>query len=253
MIRESLYFIFGNEKSTDMGVENVNTDGGLVEETFLATSSINETSIKGNDTPFYEGKKRDPKQFNLNFYIKDYWNQKRIANIKRWLDVDTYQPFSFSDNLDIVYYAMPVDANDLVHNASKEGYVRLTMRCDSPYAYSRTITTPWHDASKKDITVEINNKGECTIIPSFKIQKIGKGDVKIENLSYFSSPSEFTDLEDGEMITVTGEKEIVESSIYGDERYDNFNDEYLLLGYGINRIRVTGRCRILFSYRFKYR
>lgn len=39
-----------------MGVENVNTDGGLVEETFLATSSINETSIKGNDTPFYEGK-----------------------------------------------------------------------------------------------------------------------------------------------------------------------------------------------------
>ncbi|KKB72033.1 MULTISPECIES: distal tail protein Dit [Bacillus] len=253
MIRESRYFFFGDRKSTDMGIENVNTEGGLVEETFLATSSINETSIKGNDTPFYEGKKRDPKQFNLNFYIVDYWNDKRLADIKRWLDVDTYQPLSFSENLDIVYYAMPVDTNDLVHNASKEGYVRLTMRCDSPYAYSRSITTPLYDASKEDITIEINNKGECTIVPSFKIQKIGKGDVQIENLSNFSSPSKFIDLEDGEIIAVTGEKEIVDSSKYGDERYDNFNEEYLQLGYGMNRIRVTGRCKILFNYRFKYR
>ncbi|ASB89410.1 hypothetical protein ACH95_17285 [Bacillus glycinifermentans] len=253
MIRESRYFFFGDRKSTDMGIENVNTEGGLVEETFLATSSINETTIKGNDTPFYEGKKRDPKQFNLNFYIVDYWNDKRLADIKRWLDVDTYQPLSFSENLDIVYYAMPVDTNDLVHNASKEGYVRLTMRCDSPYAYSRSITTPLYDASKEDITIEINNKGECTIVPSFKIQKIGKGDVQIENLSNFSSPSKFIDLEDGEVITVTGEKEIVDSSKYGDERYDNFNEEYLQLGYGMNRIRVTGRCKILFNYRFKYR
>ncbi|WP_270574363.1 distal tail protein Dit [Bacillus glycinifermentans] len=253
MIRESRYFFFGDRKSTDMGIENVNTEGGLVEETFLATSSINETTIKGNDTPFYEGKKRDPKQFNLNFYIVDYWNDKRLADIKRWLDVDTYQPLSFSENLDIVYYAMPVDTNDLVHNASKEGYVRLTMRCDSPYAYSRSITTPLYDASKEDITIEINNKGECTIVPSFKIQKIGKGDVQIENLSNFSSPSKFVDLDDGEIITVTGEKEIVDSSKYGDERYDNFNEEYLQLGYGMNRIRVTGRCKILFNYRFKYR
>lgn len=236
-----------------MCIENVNTEGGLVEETFLATSSINETSIKGNDTPFYEGKKRDPKQFNLNFYIVDYWNNKRLTDIKRWLDVDTYKPLSFSENLDIVYYAMPVDTNDLVHNASKEGYVRLTMRCDSPYAYSRSITTPLYDASKEDITIEINNKGECTIVPSFKIQKIGKGDVQIENLSNFSSPSKFIDLEDSEVITVTGEKEIVDSSKYGDERYDNFNEEYLQLGYGMNRIRVTGRCKILFNYRFKYR
>ncbi|KRT93806.1 distal tail protein Dit [Bacillus glycinifermentans] len=253
MIRESRYFFFGDRKSTDMGIENVNTEGGLVEETFLATSSINETTIKGNDTPFYEGKKRDPKQFNLNFYIVDYWNDKRLADIKRWLDVDTYQPLSFSENLDIVYYAMPVDTNDLVHNASKEGYVRLTMRCDSPYAYSRSITTPLYDASKEDITIEINNKGECTIVPSFKIQKIGKGDVQIENLSNFSSPSKFVDLDDGEIIAVTGEKEIVDSSKYGDERYDNFNEEYLQLGYGMNRIRVTGRCKILFNYRFKYR
>ncbi|MFT0803191.1 phage tail protein [Bacillus swezeyi] len=253
MIRESRYFFFGDRKSTDMGIENVNTEGGLVEETFLATSSINETSIKGNDTPFYEGKKRDPKQFNLNFYIVDYWNYKRLADIKRWLDVDTYQPFSFSENLDIVYYAMPVDTNDLVHNANQEGYVRLTMRCDSPYAYSRSITTPLYDASKEDITIEIDNKGECTIVPSFKIQKIGKGDVQIENLSYFSSPSKFVDLEDGEVITVTGEKEIIDSSKYGDERYDNFNEEYLQFGYGMNRIRVTGRCKILFNYRFKYR
>lgn len=236
-----------------MCIENVNTEGGLVEETFLATSSINETSIKGNDTPFYEGKKRDPKQFNLNFYIVDYWNNKRLTDIKRWLDVDTYKPLSFSENLDIVYYAMPVDTNDLVHNANKEGYVRLTMRCDSPYAYSRSITTPLYDASKEDITIEINNKGECTIVPSFKIQKIGKGDVQIENLSSFSSPSKFVDLDDGEIITVTGEKEIVDSSKYGDERYDNFNEEYLQLGYGMNRIRVTGRCKILFNYRFKYR
>ena len=53
-----------------MGVENVNTDGGLVEETFLATSSINETSIKGNDTPFYEGKKSEAKQ---SLTLNDGW------------------------------------------------------------------------------------------------------------------------------------------------------------------------------------
>lgn len=72
-----------------MGVENVNTDGGLVEETFLATSSINETSIKGNDTPSMKGK-RDPKQFNLNFYIKDHWNQKESLKLNDgWMLIHT--------------------------------------------------------------------------------------------------------------------------------------------------------------------
>ncbi|MCV3200031.1 phage tail domain-containing protein [Bacillus velezensis] len=252
MIRESLYFLFNNEKSSDYGVTNVNTDSGLVEEPFLGSRTVNETYVKGRPEPYTEGVKQEPKQFPLNFYLGDHFDEKNVRAIKRWLSVDDYKPFAFSQNLDIVYYAMPVDTADLVHNAARNGYVRLTMKCNSPYAYSRNAITHTFDISSGTEIVELHNKGDVNIFPSLEILKIGDGDIKIENLSDFSEPFLFSNLKDKELLKINGEKEIIESNLYGNERYDDFNDQYLRLGFGRNRLKVTGNCKLRFSFRYKY-
>ncbi|MEC5219916.1 distal tail protein Dit [Bacillus atrophaeus] len=252
MIRESLYFTFGQGKSSDFGVANVNTESGLVEESFLGSRSVNETYTKGRSEPYTEGVKREAKQFPLNFYIGDKYEEKRVRAIKRWLDVDDYQPLAFSENLDIVYYAMPVDTSDLVHNAARNGYVRLTMKCNSPYAYSRNTTTHTFNVSSGAEVIELNNKGDVTIFPTIEILKIGDGDIKIENLSDYTEPFLFNDLKDNEILKIDGDKEIIDSNLFGNERYDDFNDNYLKLSYGKNRLKVTGKCKLRFSFRYKY-
>ncbi|CAF1853990.1 distal tail protein Dit [Bacillus subtilis] len=253
MIRQSQYFLFDNEKSIDYGVENVNTESGLVEESFLGSRSVNETYVKGRSEPYTEGVKREAKQFPLNFYVGENYDEKKIRAIKRWLDVDDYKPLAFSENLDIVYYAMPVDTSDLVHNAARHGYVRLTMKCNSPYAYSQNTSTHSFDISSGMKIIELHNKGDVVIYPTVEILKIGDGDVKIENLSDYTEPFIFSNLKDREIVKVNGDKEIIESSLYGNERYDDFNDNYIRLDYGKNRLKVTGKCKLRLTFRFKYR
>lgn len=101
--------------------------------------------------------------------------------------------------------------------------------------------------------IELQNKGDIAIYPTVEILKIGDGDVKIENLSDYTEPFIFSNLKDREIVKVNGVKEIIESSLYGNERYDDFNDNYIRLDYGKNRLKVTGKCKLRFAFRFKYR
>lgn len=77
--------------------------------------------------------------------------------------------------------------------------------------------------------------------------------MKIENLSDYTAPFIFSNLKDREIVKVNGVKETIESSLYGNERYDDFNDNYIKLDYGKNRLKVTGKCKLRFTFRFKYR
>nr|WP_250629112.1 hypothetical protein [Bacillus subtilis] len=69
--------MFDNVKSIDYGVENVNTESGLVEESFLGSRSVNETYVKGRSEPYTEGVKREAKQFPLNFYVGENYDEKK--------------------------------------------------------------------------------------------------------------------------------------------------------------------------------
>jgi predicted phage tail component-like protein len=253
MIRESVFFTFANRKSSDFGIYNVTTQSGMYEENFMTNRSIKEFTIRGRENPYLQEVVKDPKSFQLNFAFQDTWNDDLINEVARWLDVDFYQPLTFSEEQEKVYYVMPVNDATLIHNGLKQGYITLTMRCDSPYSYSHMKVTPWYDSSDKDSSiVEIYNYGDKTILPELFITKVDSGDLTIINLSNKGEQTVFTSIFDSEELYVNGENEIIETNLPNIWRYDNFNDNHLKLYYGKNTLQISGKCKIKFQYRYKF-
>jgi predicted phage tail component-like protein len=253
MIRESEYFMFAGRNSADYGIMNVSINSGLYEEPFLANRTIKEVTIRGKESPYLQEVTRDPKSFSVTFAFEDTWDDDLINEVSRWLDVDFYQPLTFSAEQEKVYYAMPVNDSTLTHNGLKQGYVTLTFRCDSPYSYSHLKVTPWNDFSKLSTnTIDIYNYGTKPILPEIYFMKIGDGDLTITNLSNKGMVSQFVTLLDNEEIYVNGECQIIETNLDNIWRYDNFNDNYLELSYGKNTLQVDGKCKIKFQYRYKF-
>ncbi|QSF43554.1 distal tail protein Dit [Paenibacillus tianjinensis] len=183
-IRDSLYFSFAGKKSINYGIYNVNIDSGMQEETFAPTAEIVEETIKGRDKPYFQRLKREPLKFSVNFAFEDTWDTQKIREVAQWLtSPEYYQELYFTNeqgnNPERIFYAMVVDDSTLVHNSLKQGYVKLTFRCDSPYSYTPITTSReyiWDKASesigltdfsqgeKKSLIV--NGSGQLTLNPN---------------------------------------------------------------------------------------
>ncbi|PGZ96938.1 phage tail protein [Bacillus pseudomycoides] len=250
MIRESLYFMFAGRRSSEFGLYNVSISQGLYEEPLMHERNIKEFTIAGEDKPYFQRIERQPLSFNVSFYFDEGWNDELMNEVLMWLDVDYYQPLQFQSNLNRIYYAMPTTGLSLIHNGLKQGRLTITFRCDSSYAYSPQITTPWYDASTTSpLTFQLENKG-VEIYPEIDIVKVGDGDVSIVSYTNGGNEFKFTGLKNTEEIYVHCDNEIIESSMFAN-RYDNFNDNYLSLKYGLNTFKLTGKCKIRFSYSYK--
>ncbi|WP_442636613.1 phage distal tail protein [Rossellomorea marisflavi] len=251
MIRESLYFSFAGRKSTEFPIANVSLGNGLYDEPLTSPKSIIETTVSGNETPFFQGVKRDPLSFPLRFVFLEPWNDKMIDDIVRWLDTDYYEPLFFSSNIDRVYYAIFIDSIEQVHNGLKEGYVNLNVRCNGARSYSHEKTTPVHEINtKKTLTVE--NKGRTSSLPIIYIEKKGNGSVSIQNMSNGGEIFKIDNLLDGEKIMIDCESRIIETNVEDALRYDDFNDNYLELVYGKNELIIDGQCKLMMKYQYIY-
>src|SRR5690606_35605780 len=134
---EGVHFVYDGVRSVDMGLINCTIDGGMFEETFLPSKEIREVSISGNDKPYFQEVKRSTLEFELTFAFENGYDEERIREVARWLDQDYYKPFYTVDNPNRIFYCMLKGDSRLVHNGSKEGYITVSMRCDSPYSYTQ--------------------------------------------------------------------------------------------------------------------
>lgn len=134
----------------------------MLEEAFVASREIQEESIKGKARPYFQGTRKSPMKFNVSFAFEESWNTQKIREVARWLtEHDYYQPLYFSNeigrNPEKIYYALVVDEPTLIHNSLKQGYITLTFRCDSPYAYSPQLTSREYRWNQEPINVPIKD------------------------------------------------------------------------------------------------
>ncbi len=252
MIRESEHFFFNGRKSTDFGIINVSIGTGAYEELIASGKTISETYPRYAFKPYFHGVQKEPKEFELTFYFTETWNDRLIDEVLMWLNTDEYHKLYFSADIDRVFYAMQTNGISLIHNGLKDGYVTLTMRCDSAYSYGHRITTPVYNMVKKpNQIIELKNYGHYKVNPDIWIKKISQGDITISNLSNKNISTIFTDIEMDEVLSVNGQTEIIKSTNKEKEhRYDDFNDIYLELVYGINRLKISNNVEIKFNYQY---
>lgn len=253
MIKESLYFTYNGRKSSDFGIVNVSIQSGLFQESLLASRSIVETSVRGNPKPYFSEIKREPITIPLTFYFEETWNDELIDEICDWLDVEYYQQLGFDENFDRIFYAIPVEGLDLIHNGLKQGYVTLNMRTNSPYAYSPIIENVFDFTQNDGVnTFTIRNRGRLEIKPVLEITKVDAGNIRIVNYSKANSEFFLKNLGNGEIITINCEKRYIDSS-FDISRYDDFNQNYLSLPFGTNNLQIIGKCYLKMRYYFTYK
>lgn len=255
-MKESRNFIFDGISSEDMGVSLISSTGkGLLDESFLPSREIVETRIPGREKSFLQRVVEEPLSFTILIFIEEWAKRDNLRQIARWLYQPYYKPLIMDSNLDRVYYAMLEGDSTLYHNGLKEGYVELSVRCDSPHSYSPLQTSQEYvvDGEKE---VFIYNMGDTLVRPKAWIKKIGNGDVKIKNHSN-SQVVIIEELKNKEELFIDFENEEIVSSLeeLAVYRYDNHNNVWLELtdsGHMGNKLVLTGNYTIYFEYKFKY-
>lgn len=254
-IKDKLYFNFDGIWSNDFKLLNVVLDSSMYDEQFVATREIVETKVKGNAKPMLHSVDTSPLQFEMNIAFESAYTDDDIDKIIRWLFVDYYRPLYFEGKEDKVYMAMPVDDSTIVHNGLNEGYVTISMRCDSSNVYSPTVTTDVETVTGEK-TIQINMDGHFDTYPEISIKKLGAGVVTITSLDDDGSIFEIRNLTNMEDLYINCEKEIIQTDIVGVYRFGDVIGEYPRLVFGlngINRFKVEGDCEIQFRYKNLYR
>lgn len=257
MIGESEHFVFNGRKSTDFGIRNVNVSEGLFEEPLVASKSINEVYVRGRAEPYFIDVEEEPKTLQLKFAFYEGFNDRLIDEVVRWLDVNYYKPLYFSADVDRVFYVLPIDGINKVHNGLKQGYLTLNMRCDSSKSYSHEIVTPVYKTSELDFInqyeeplLNLGNKGHHTILPEIWIEKVDSGDLYIYNKTNSNKKFEFKNIDIGEKLYINCEDEYIETDKEKTYRYDDFNDYYLEIIRGENVLILSDNMKIKFRYRY---
>lgn len=249
---DSIYFYYNGRKSSDLGIYLVSVENGLKSTPFLADKQIISEKIAGNDIPYIYGVERNPLQFNLTLScLEGKWTFEKRRELARWLDVDTFEEFYSTDNIDKRLYLQYQGGIDLTHNGCEEGYIQVDMVNISPYAYSpfQEKLFDLSDISSPTV-IDIMNNGDSSCYPEIWIKKIDDGDIEIKNLSNSGKLFKFESLVNDETVYVDNQHRHIETDLPLVYRHDNFNNEYLELVRGNNRLEVNGSCQIKFMYQY---
>jgi phage-related protein len=254
-MKHSIGFFYDGIESSSMGVIQASLDEGLFEDNFLASRSINEQKIRGNDKPYLMGHDYEPFTFPLTLTFEHGFTDEQVREVARWFNKSHYAPLIFHELPRKVVYCMYDGDSKLFHNGINQGYITLQMRTDAPWYYSNVIESQIYDFSTNVLegsNLTFENKGDLPVLPILTIEKVGIGDIRIVNTSNGGKELKFTGLADGEILTVSCEHEEIESSL-GLLRYDNHNDVFLeMQGYSNSYLKVYGYCKIKFTYQMRF-
>lgn len=258
---ESQYFIFDGVRSVDMGVHIVRIEeSGFVQSPYWGSRDVEEHGrVQKRNTSYYYNVSKEPIIFTVQLALLDKsgnpreWTPQERFKIAKWLLHDTYKEFQTGDDMGKIYYAMCADGADLSLMNSK-GYVEITFTTNSPYAWSPLYIDTFDlskNNSKETIIIKNGSNVDNRYTPNIEVELIEGTGFTLTNLSNKGRQFKFTDLKEGETVSVDNENRIVySSSLANINPFKNFNRGWLELVYGDNRIEVEGKCKIRVRMQF---
>lgn len=248
-----LHFSYNGVKSKDMGVYLVRMSTGFIDSPMFGDRSLSFDLIQDNPTPYYYGQTVSPFRVKLQIAPTDgRWSRALQDRVTRWLNNGKFNEFYSTDDIDRIYYLSYVGSPMLYRTANQEGYLELEFHNIDCFVRSMSYSEIF-DLSEGVMpgVIELTNLGDYPLSPQVQIRKAGAGSVSIVNMSNAGQSFAFANLSDGETLRIDCANRNIASDS-GAYRYDDFSGSYLTLPYGINRLEVTGKCHLQFSYRYLY-
>lgn len=252
-------FEYDGIPSYEMGVSLVSLESDLIETPFGYTRDIKEEKIPHRDKPYFYGFEKECLTLKLTIAKLDSegnpleWSVDDRIKIVEWLYKDKYCPFISADNPEVIYYCTPVEDGVRFTNRDLKGYATITLRCNSPYAYSPTYIEEYNHATALSDIIEINNLSNVKKYyhPEIQVYTNNTTSFKIVNLTDGGREFSFSNLDNNETIYINNEMQRIETDkvdVLGNKVYrlQNFNKNWFRLVKGINRIQIVGDVDVLF-------
>ena len=231
-----------------MGLYLVKLESGMVESPVFGSRSIINDRNPRKDYSYFQGLKKNPIKLKLTFsLLEGLWTDEKRFQIFQWLVKNEYCKFYTADKPDRLFYIICTSDGNLMTNGCEQGYI--TMDFENLFSYPlspvyiqtydlSTITSP--------ITIQMINKSNVNqyYYPEIEFElKDTNVDLKILNTTCSGEYLEFKGLQQDEIVYVNNENRQIISNKLGSYPINKItNKQWLRLVYGINNIRITGKC-----------
>jgi len=259
-IRNCINFTLNGISNEDLKIINCNLSSGMYEESLMFSRDIQTQYIKGNQRTLVTNVQPEPLSFDLTFAFTNTFSEADARYLARVLSNPYFIPIKFTNDttdetsVDKTYYILLNSDPKLIHNGINQGYVTLEFLTSSSYCFGDKITTEIYDLSINPTYTDIivDNSGDVLLPMNIYIEKVNSGDISIVNTSNSNDEFSITGLIDGELISVSTEHKLIETSLLATYRYDNSNLNFIQIPVGENILRITGTCKIHFEYQLRY-
>lgn len=229
-------FIFNNISSESMNVELVTFSDELFNEFGLSYSETVELEDGSSTVPSYNSTVNEAEDITLNLMLVNSegtpkeWTSYELKEITSWLITDGFKPFISEDDIFLIYYLKCTSIKKQFTNR-KLGYLEVTFKPYSPYAYKRVETV----MSSRILIENVSNIGIYK--PLIEIHPLEET-IQIKNKS----------IQDSEVFEITecNEKIIIDNllrtaqSESGKNMLSKCNRKWIKLQEGFNSLEVTG-------------
>lgn len=251
MIKQYLNFTKNGINSRDMGVLHVSIDSGMYTESLGGNRTIQEQQNSETDRRYFKRLSTEPIEFDMHVLLYEEMDEYQIDEVLSWLMNDYYEEMFFEDEVDKIYYCLPISKPTVTHNGMNQGYITIQMRCFDGFLYSQEIKRTF-DLSNNvadGTTVSLVNDGHFEVYPKMTILA-KESTIKVINLKTNES-TEITDLLIGETVNLDNENEEISTDVVGEYRFDNHNEVFVRILKSVNQFKVIGKCVITFEYRYR--
>lgn len=254
---KNLYFTFDNidSRKFKLAMLDVKEDGEVVKFGLDRESVEEENSL--SDTPFFVRVKNKSVEIKMELVkcsdslIPQTFSDKELRDIRRWLFKSMYKPLVVEGKC---YHVLFTNGVKKEYGTSRQGYLTLTAKIQDGYSHKKYVLTSDPHVKGEKIE-ELHNTSDVDKVTylNMNITQLSdtKEDIKIKNLS------------NGDEITV---KNVAKNDNFvilseGMEAYNlkdeedteiinntTFNNHFITLRYGKNRIKCTGNFKITFSF-----
>ena len=227
MVFYSNNFTFNNIYSKDMNIHLVSED----------TDILNEYGIPFNSD-------EEDTEITLSFcYANDNspleWDYSTTVDFLGWIITDDYYEFVSEDNEDIVYYLKGIAYNKRFTN-DMTGIIDVTFKMLSPYGYKHYI----RQASKNEKIFDVYNYSNVdnAYKPVITLSEISTSTITLtnttNNIAFTINNLTSSDIIyiDNMMGTITDSK--------NRNRLNDSNRDWIELTKGLNKISVSGTCKV---------
>jgi len=248
--------MFNNINSQDMGVLNCSISSGLYEEPFIGTKNIIQETIRGRSQPYFMGVETESKEFDLTLALPENFTTEQLREIARWLETGFFVPLVFSDDPEKIYYCM-LQSDSQIHHTGNNGYLTVSMLCNSQYSYSPVYSSSQYDLSSNPTTgqeIILTNNGDVDCHLLTTIQVINGGSFSIVNKSDGGKSFSMTSIGDLETITINTENESVQSDLPFIYRIDNITSgsKFFTVPRGVNHLQIFGNVKMQIKYEQRF-